>query len=383
MFRVYRPAGNTILLKTSPFGEKHFAPYRFTFYQSGTAALSAAIAASIKVNGGVAEESEIILPAYACPDLVSAVLYAGAIPVLVDLAEDSSYFSLDKLSRAISVKTVAIIAVNFLGISERIKKLRLICEKQNLLLIVDSAQWFTTNKLQEEWSGDFNVISFGRGKPVNLLHGGAVITSKNIYHDTLQKKPPAHYSSIEHLKQILKIVTYNIVIQPLVYGIVSIIPGLHIGRTIFKPLNSISAMNHFHIKLIERNMSKLNNQHLISLIHKKLALISNHILLDLLPDSTDANNALMLRYPILIKDKLVRDKFLEKAKNYGVSALYQRPLNQIAGLEEILDHTLHYPNANQFAEHLVTLPTHEDVDSNLLNMIFLILEECLNNSNVV
>ncbi|MCP4266778.1 MAG: DegT/DnrJ/EryC1/StrS aminotransferase family protein, partial [Candidatus Brocadiaceae bacterium] len=297
MFQVYRPAGNRISLKTSHFGEKRFAPYRFAFYQSGTAALSAAIAASIEVNGGVAEDPEIILPAYACPDLVSAVLYAGAKPVLVDLEEDSSYLSLDELSQAISVKTVAIIAVNFLGISERVKELRAICEKQNLLLIVDSAQWFPVHRLQDEWSGDFNIISFGRGKPVNLLHGGAVITSDHIYHDKLQAKTPAPSGNIEHLKQILKIIIYNIVIQPVVYGVVTLIPGLNIGTTIFRPLKSISAMKHFHTQLIERNMSMFNNQHRISLIHKKLASISNHILLDLLADTTEANNTLMLRYP--------------------------------------------------------------------------------------
>ncbi|MCP3689863.1 MAG: hypothetical protein GY784_15770 [Gammaproteobacteria bacterium] len=119
------------------------------------------------------------------------------------------------------------------------------------------------------------------------------------------------------------------------------------------------------------------------MIHKKLASISNHILLDLLADTTEANNTLMLRYPILIKDRLVRDNFLEKAKNYGVSALYQRPLTQIAGLEEILDHTIDYPNASQFADHLVTLPTHEDIGNKLLSKVFSILEECLNNSSVV
>ena len=87
-----------------------------------------------------------------------------------------------------------------------------------------------------------------------------------------------------------------------------------------------------------------------------------------------------MRYPILIKDKKARDRFYEQTKDYGTSLLYQSPLNQISGLENILDQDTVYPNANNFANHLVTLPCHEDIDKAVVDLITHKLHSLLKNT---
>jgi len=213
LLNAYRPAGNSIILKSTEFDDRSFSPFRIKLYQSGTASLSAAILASIKLSDRSAQVAEIILPAYACPDLISAVLYAGAKPVLVDLEQDSPHLSLPQIKEKITDNTVAIIAVNFLGIPDHITKTRQVCNGYGLFLIVDSAQWFPKTDNTESWAGDFNIISFGRGKPVNLLSGGAVLTLQFEYYRTLPASNLEQISNSNKTLQMLKIRLYNMAIQ--------------------------------------------------------------------------------------------------------------------------------------------------------------------------
>ena len=109
-------------------------------------------------------------------------------------------------------------------------------------------------------------------------------------------------------------------------------------------------------------------------IHNKLKTISSQNLVDLLPDNATEENTVLLRYPILIKNRSIRDKFFRQTKEYGVSILYPRPLNEISGLEGILD-SQSFPCANEFSDHLVTLPTHEHVDKKLIYNILAVLKK--------
>ena len=284
LLKVYRPAGNSISLNSAPFVESEYFPFRFKLYCSGTASLSAAIFACVKLSSRSAKHAEIILPAYACPDLVSAIYYTGAKPILVDLEKDSTYLSLSQFASSITKNTIAVIAVNFLGIPDQVSKIRQICDKRNLLLILDSAQWFPFTGKVNDWSGDFNIISFGRGKPVNLLHGGAVITSNPDYYNALPDTSPEVISLISKARHLLKIMIYNLAIQPYFYGIFARIPGLNIGATIFKPLKSISGMSSLYARLINSNIAKTRNQKVICwYIHEKLNQISDQRMIDLFP----------------------------------------------------------------------------------------------------
>jgi len=382
LIKSHRPAGNLITLKLSHFDDRGFSPFRIKLYQSGTASLSAAILASIKLSNRSARVAEILLPAYACPDLVSAVLYARAKPVLVDLEQDSPHLSLSQVKEKITDRTVAVIAVNFLGIPEHYSQIRQICNERGLFFIVDSAQWFPITNDIQSWAGDFNIISFGRGKPVNLLSGGAVLTLQNEFYNALPDSNSEDISNIKRTLQMLKIILYNIAIQHYFYGIFTRIPGLNIGETIFKPLTVLSTMGPLHRRLIKSNIQKYQHQKSVLWeIHNKLKIISSHYLVDLLPENATEKNSVLLRYPILIKNKTIRDKFYLLTKDYGVSTLYTRPLNEISGLEKILGNQSLFPNASEFADFLVTLPTHEHVDERLIDKILAQLKQVLNQTN--
>jgi len=375
LLKAYRPVGNSIALRSSDFDGEGFTPFGFKLYQSGTAALSAAILTCIKLSNLPARVTEIIIPAYACPDLVSAILYAGAKPVLVDLQPNSPHLSISQIKKNITDNTVAVIAVNFLGIPEQVTQIRQVCNEHGLFLIIDSAQWFPKTADTRPWAGDFNIISFGRGKPVNILSGGAVLTTQADFFNALPDSTTDDISIIKGTLKLLKIILYNLAIQPYFYGFFARLPGLNIGDTRFKPLNRISTIDPQYRRLIKSNIRKYQHQNSCSWeIHNKLKTISSQILVDLLPDNATEENTVLLRYPILIKNRSIRDKFFRQTKDYGVSIFYPRPLNEISGLEGILD-SQSFPRANEFSDHLVTLPTHEHVDEKLIDNILAVLKK--------
>jgi dTDP-4-amino-4,6-dideoxygalactose transaminase len=142
-------------------------------------------------------------------------------------------------------------------------------------------------------------------------------------------------------------------------------------------------MSSFYTELIKYNIDRFRLQtSALEYLHKRINSISHPLLINLVARELDNSPGYLLRYPILIKDKKIRNQFYEQTRDYGTSLLYQRPLNQISGLENILDQEPVYPNANNFADHLVTLPSHEDIDNAVVDLIVAQLCSALDVSEV-
>jgi dTDP-4-amino-4,6-dideoxygalactose transaminase len=256
-----------------------------------------------------------------------------------------------------------------MGLPGNLPQLRDACENNDLFLIYDCAQWFPLDK-EYNWPGDFNITSFGRGKPVNLLHGGAVIVDDPALEKALLALPAPKPNALYKLIQLIKIKLYNLVIQPWMYRFVSQLPGLNIGRTLYKPLETITTMSPCYTGLIKHNVDKFRSQtNALQHLHKRITSITHPLLINLVAEELDNDPVYLLRYPILIKNKKTRDRFYEQTQDYGTSTLYQSPLNQINGFENILDQDTAYPNAGHFADHLVTLPCHEDIHNTVVDFI--------------
>ncbi|MCK4707748.1 MAG: DegT/DnrJ/EryC1/StrS aminotransferase family protein, partial [Gammaproteobacteria bacterium] len=233
MFYQLPPAGNRIIWKQTLSSlvniRKKVKPFDIFFYNSGAESLAAAIKSIVSCKE--IDKPEVILSAYACPELVSAILYAGAKPVLIDVEYQRPWVSLSELREKISENTVAIIAVNLFGIPERLREISEICKQSNLCLIEDSAQAFPDISDNRFWQGDFIVLSFGRGKPVSTLGGGAVLCNN----DDLKKGLPKeglvfkYRKRVEFIQYRLKIFIYNLLLHPRLYFIPNSLPFLKLG----------------------------------------------------------------------------------------------------------------------------------------------------------
>ncbi len=342
--------------------KKRFRPFDAFFFNSGAESLAAAILSTISYRG--IDSPEVILSAYSCPELVSAILYAGAKPILVDLEYQRPWINISDLENKINKNTVAVIAVNLFGIAEQLEKISKICNKHEIILIEDSAQSFPRIIDDRFWKGDFIVLSFGRGKPISTLGGGALLC-KN---PALIKKLPEEKGNTEKgpmsewVGYRLKIFLYNLLLHPGLYFIPNSLPFLKLGETRFKPLRSIKPMAEENRSILDANIDKYiktrdneNQQWLFEII-------SESKLIDLPCACSDSNNtSTLLRYPVLAASCEQRDDVYDMLNRMGlgVSKMYQKPLNKIQGLEEIFKQQGEFPNAKNFSETLLTFPTHK------------------------
>lgn len=158
--------------------EKEFAQYQQAKHgvavTNGTAALEVALNAL-----GVSPGDEVIVPDFTFVATASAVLFNGALPVLVDITPDTYCIDPDAVEAAITSKTKAIIAVHMGGHPADLDRLVEIVKKHNLLLVEDSAHAHGS-----EWKGhkigaigDIGTFSFQASKLMTAGEGGVIVTN--------------------------------------------------------------------------------------------------------------------------------------------------------------------------------------------------------------
>lgn len=373
MFYQLPPVGNRVQLSAAGLQQNKnrsieglfsaIAPdYQTALYASGTAALAVALQAVLQLRDDAA--TEILLPAYACPDLISAVVYAGGTPVLVDLEAERPWMDLRQLQQKLTTNTAAVIAVNLFGISERISDIQQLASKVGAFVIEDSAQGFPTVDEQEYWQADIVVLSFGRGKPVSLLGGGAVLCKQNNLYAQLPVCNETDAGVMERLRYRIKASIYNALISPRCYWLPASLPFLHLGETRYHPLDVIASMPGTYSQHLAGNAQHYQNAPL-NIQNSLVDIVESSGVIDCvnLPLACDMNDGRrLLRYPMLVgadhRSSLQLE--LERA-GLGVSVLYPAILPQIDGLKQMLAGQGEFPNAADFASRLLTLPTHGKV----------------------
>ncbi len=132
---------------------------------------------SLKV-AGIGEGSEVITVSHTFVASISAIVQAGAVPVLVDVKEDF-LMDAEKIEEAITLKTKAIMPVHINGRVCDMDRLTNIAEKHNLIVIEDSAQALGA-KFKGKKAGSFGLTGCFSFYPAKILgcfgDGGAVVT---------------------------------------------------------------------------------------------------------------------------------------------------------------------------------------------------------------
>jgi dTDP-4-amino-4,6-dideoxygalactose transaminase len=339
-----------------------FPGYQSYWVQSGTAALALALIIARRQCPDVLSPS-VLLPAYGCPDLVAAAEFAGCRPILVDIGANDPGYKLDQLAQALDDTTVAVVAVNFLGIGERLPQIRdLLTGHPHVLLIEDDAQWFPESETSlpagVELHGDCVCLSFGRGKPVSLIGGGVMLIRDALVQD-ISELVDAPQSVGATLR--LKAHVFNLLLHPHLYWLVNRNPFIKLGQTVFKPLLQIRALDTLRLRSLPSAATDyLRRSRMIEEAWAKA--FSNLPRVKNITVTKDRCGRL-LRYPILCRDIDERNRLwrmLDRA-GLGVTAMYQCALPDVAGVGNKVEVFRDYAGAREFAARLLTLPVHADV----------------------
>ncbi len=370
-----RPVGQPLRVRGASAAPSSPHGFHMQLTQSGTAALALAMLVA-RLRRNVHGAPEVLLPGYACPDLLAAAHWAGVRPILVDLrAGDTRLDSADLLHRR-SARTVAVVAVNFLGIADDLPALRSVAHEANALLIEDDAQYcpepFATSTLM----GDCVVLSFGRGKPVPLVGGGALLVRTDSAAGPNAAAGPIAPDGLRHLLPALaldaapawatlaKLRAYNLLLHPWLYGLIARLP-IGLGRTCYKPLHEVRELD-----LCRRGQLAGNIEWQYARARSVEQQIRTNVIPALPAGSVDlaAQSGVraqrLLRYPILLPDRAQRDVLLDRMTQEGLGAtvMYGKVLPDIDGVDAATD-SPPLTNARQFADRLLTLPVHAGVST--------------------
>lgn len=142
---------------------------------SGTAALHLALA-----GAGIKRGDEVILPSFTYVATAEVIVMAGAKPVFVDVDPETYTVSPEKIEKAITEKTKAVMPVDLYGLSADMKPIREIADKHSLFIIEDAAQAHgaTYNGKPPGFFADAACWSFYASKNMTTGEGG-MITSNN------------------------------------------------------------------------------------------------------------------------------------------------------------------------------------------------------------
>lgn len=372
-WRALPPAGNPIAFAAGcDVDLPVFEGYRACWVNSGTAALALSLIAARRRQPHI-EYPEVVLPGYGCPDLVAAAVFAGVRPVLADVQATDPSYDLQSLQSALSPQTVAVVAVNFLGICERLTQLReLLSTWPSALLIEDDAQWFPEPYPKSDLHGDMVCLSFGRGKPVSLLGGGVLLIRDGL--DLPDVSDVVQSASDVSTTYFVKVLIYNLLLSPWIYGLVSRLPFLKVGVTTLKSLQSIYALDNRRLKLLSANIraylkrSQTNSQAVSAGV--PLGVID-------LAAACSERSGRLLRYPVLFQTREIRNRQWRRLQSAGLgaTAMYQSVLPEIAGVTELVTLRGALTGATQLADRLLTLPVHSGVRNRDLAAIEKILAD--------
>jgi dTDP-4-amino-4,6-dideoxygalactose transaminase len=158
--------------------EAHFAEYCGTRFCVGVNSGYHALALSL-LAAGVGPGDEVITVGHTFVATVSAIVHAGATPVLVDVADDHN-MDLDLVERAVTARTKVILPVHLNGRMVDMLRLQQIAERHRVLIVEDAAQAIGA-KIGDLRAGSAGLAGCFSFYPFKMLggfgDGGAVTTN--------------------------------------------------------------------------------------------------------------------------------------------------------------------------------------------------------------
>ena len=167
--------------------ESKFAEFCGTKYaistSNGTNALHLAL-----ISAGIKQGDEVIIPDLTFIATANAVSYIGAIPVFVDVEENTLCISPNDVENAITTNTKGIIPVHLYGHPANMIEINRIAEKHDLIVIEDCAGAHGAT-IKGQKVGSFSlagVFSFYGNKMITTGEGGMITTNNKSLYDKMK-----------------------------------------------------------------------------------------------------------------------------------------------------------------------------------------------------
>ncbi|MGM4997230.1 dTDP-4-amino-4,6-dideoxygalactose transaminase [Tardiphaga sp. 37S4] len=152
--------------------EEHIGVRRALLTTSGTSALDmAAILADLKPG------DEVIMPSFTFSSSANAIVLRGAVPIFVDIREDTLNLDERLIEAAITPRTRAIMVVHYAGVACAMDPIMDIAARHGLVVIEDAAQAILSSYRGRPLGsiGQTAALSFHETKNISSGEGGALL----------------------------------------------------------------------------------------------------------------------------------------------------------------------------------------------------------------
>lgn len=319
--------------------EKNFANFMKAKHaiamNTGTGALHSTLAMI-----GIKHGDEVILPSFTFVATAEAIVIAGAKPVFVDIDPETYNISPEKIEKAITKKTKAIMPVDLYGLPADMKPIREIADKHGLKIIEDAAQAHGASYKGKPPGAfaDAACWSFYASKNMTTGEGGMVTTNDDEIAETLRYMR-SHGEKEKY--------------QSLMLGHNYHMPEMEaaIGYVQLKKLPKFVAQRRENARRLTEKLKK----------SKKLQL----------PKEPEGCRHSWYLYTVRMKNaqRKQRDKIVEELKQKGIGAIvcYMNPIHLMPYYRKLGKYRL--PETEKAANQVFSLPVHPGVTKEQIDFI--------------
>jgi perosamine synthetase len=328
---------------------------------SGKAALTVILRALAASSG----RRRVIIPAYTCFSVPSAIVRAGLEVVLCDVEPETLDFNFAELEGLINKDVLCVVPTHLFGRPADVDRVTRLCEGKGIVVVEDAAQAMggqSGGRLLGTL-GDVTFFSLGRGKNLTCGTGGIILTRSL----SIAEKIKAEYATLPEaprgdvVRNWFEMVIMRFFIHPLLYWLPAGLPFLRLGETKFStdfPIFRMDEVRAHQLQGWERLLDRANQQRAaragwlidgLDLHRKGIKPITG-------------KEAIYLRLPVLLRDRETKEAVCRQSleEGAGLSPNYPDTIQEIPELSSRLV-SRKCTGAQEIVDRLVTLPTHQFV----------------------
>jgi perosamine synthetase len=355
-------------------------PYVF-FTSSGRAAL----ATILRAMGETSDKNEVIIPAYTCFSVPSAIVKAGLKIRLCNINRETLDLDLGDLAKTDWRRVLCVVPSSLFGLPSNLPEIARIAKEHGAWVIDDAAQSLggMVGGLKSGTGGDAGLFSLGRGKVISTYEGGIIVTNSDEMAQRFSRNPlmlnvKTRWSGNSTL---IKLLGYSILLHPRFFWIPNRMPFLELGTSKFDPDFAMGVLSGLQTAIggsVFRKLDHWNDQ------RRRNAKVLHEALNDppglIIPKPLQDSYPIYLRFPILVMNPQLRERIYSSliANGIGASKAYPTGIHQIAAVASYLVNPgERFPQTDLVASSILTLPTHPLLTSNDLDRMIAAIQRCV------
>ncbi|MGH7411925.1 MAG: DegT/DnrJ/EryC1/StrS family aminotransferase, partial [Candidatus Methylomirabilis sp.] len=296
------------------------------YLSSGRAALTIVLRALQRLS----DRREVIIPAYTCFSVPSAVVRGGLAIRLCDVDPKTLDLDRNALMRLDLNKALCIVPSGLYGMPSDLTALEEIARASGSFVIDDAAQCLGATLAGRACGtfGDAGFFSLGRGKNITAMGGGILSTRRSDIAQLIEAEvgqlPPASVRDVSF--SLLGSLAYAGMLGPSCYWLLDRIPFLGLGVSRFDPDFAITQLSPYQGRLAAQvfslvdsyNRIRRENAHQLQVGIEGIEGIE-------VPRPVAGADPVFLRFPILARDEVHRTQLVNRLRAAGIGASTSYP----------------------------------------------------------